>query len=68
MDHSLDLVRKAKSKLEASEKAHIKVDKKLKETLAQLTEVEKDQKNVESALKSYKKTSCECSGGPKKGG
>lgn len=39
--HSLDLVRKAESKLEASEKAHAEVDKKLKETLAQLTEVEK---------------------------
>lgn len=42
MDHSLDLVRKAKSsKLEAFEKAHTKVDKKLKETFTQLIEVEK---------------------------
>ena len=41
VDHSLDLARKAKGKLKASEKAHAEVDKKLKETLAQLTEVEK---------------------------
>ena len=41
MDHSLDMARKAKSKFEASKKAHTEVDKKLKETFAQLTEVEK---------------------------
>ena len=41
VDHSLDMARKAKSKFEASKKAHTEVDKKLKETFAQLTEVEK---------------------------
>lgn len=34
VNHSLGLTRKAKTKLEVVEKAHIKVDKKLKETLA----------------------------------
>lgn len=55
VDHSLVLARKAKTKLEAAEKAYAKADKKLKENLAQLTKVEKAQKNVESALKSYEK-------------
>ena len=55
MDHSLDLVRKAENKLEAAEKAHMEMDKKLKETLAQLTEVEKAQRNTESTLKGYEK-------------
>ena len=32
--HSLDLARKAENKLEAAEKAHTDVDKKLKKTLA----------------------------------
>ena len=41
MDRSFDLVRKAKKKLEDVEKAHAEVDKKLKETLVQLSEVEK---------------------------
>ena len=34
VDHFLDLARKAENKLEATEKAHLDVDKKLKETLA----------------------------------
>ena len=34
MDHSLDMARKAKNKLEAAKKAHADVDKKLKKTLA----------------------------------
>ena len=55
VDHSLDLVRKAENKLEAAEKAHVEMDKKLKETLAQLTEVEKAQRNTESTLKGYEK-------------
>ena len=41
VDHSLDVARKAKKGLEAVEKAHAEADKKLKETLAQLSEVEK---------------------------
>lgn len=55
VDHSLDLARKAKTKLEAAKKAYAEADKKLKENLAQLTKVEKAQKNVEFALKSYEK-------------
>ena len=50
VDHSLDVARKAEKGLEVAEKAHAEVDKKLKETLAQLSEVEKDQRNAEMAL------------------
>lgn len=53
VDHSLDLARMAENKLKASEKSHAKVDKKLKETFAQLIEVEKAYRNAESALKSF---------------
>ena len=34
VDHTLDQARQAEGKLAAAEKAHTKVDKKLKETLA----------------------------------
>ena len=34
MDHSLDMAREAKNKLEVAEKAYTDADKKLKETLA----------------------------------
>lgn len=55
MDHSLDVARDAKNKLEATEKAHTDVDKKLKETFTQLAEVEKAHRNAESAFKGYEK-------------
>ena len=55
VDHSLVLVRKAENKLEAIEKAHMEADKKLKETLAQLAEVEKAQRNAKFALEGYEK-------------
>ena len=55
VDHSLDLAREAKNRLEAADKAHSNADKKLKETLAQLTEVEKTHRNAEFALKGYEK-------------
>jgi len=41
VDHFLDLARKAENKLEVVKKAHTEADKRLKETLAQLTKVEK---------------------------
>ena len=41
MDHSLDVARDAKNKLEVAERAHSDADKKLRETLAQLAEVER---------------------------
>ena len=41
VDHSLDMARDAKNKLEATERAHADTDKKLKETLAQIVKVEK---------------------------
>ena len=47
VDHALDTVRDAKAKQEATEKAHSNADKKLKETIAQLAEVEKARRNVE---------------------
>ena len=55
VDHSLVVARKAEKGLEAAKKAHVEVDKKLKETLAQLSKVEKAQRNSESALKSYER-------------
>ena len=55
VDHSLDVARKAEKGLEVAKKAHVKVDKKLKETFAQLSEVEKAQRNAESAFKSFKR-------------
>lgn len=41
MDHALDQARQVEGKLTIAEKAHVEVDKKLKENLAQMTEVEK---------------------------
>ena len=55
VNHSLDVARKAEKGLEAAETAHVKVDKKLKETLGQLSEVEKAQRNVKSVLKGYER-------------
>ena len=55
VDCALDQARQAKGKLTATEKAWAQVDKKLKETLAQLIEAEKAQKNVEAALNSFEK-------------
>ena len=49
------MARDAKAKQEAAQRAHSDADKKLKETIAQLTEVEKARRNTESALKGYKK-------------
>ncbi|XP_065633565.1 uncharacterized protein LOC136069209 [Quercus suber] len=53
--HSLDMARDAKNKLEATESAYSDANKKLRETLAQLAEVEKAHRNVESAFKGYEK-------------
>lgn len=50
VDHSFDLARKADNKLEVAEKAHVKANKKLKKTLAQLSKVKRVQKNTELAL------------------
>lgn len=55
VEHSLDITRKAKTKVEAAERAHTEVGKKLKDTLAQLVEVERGQKNAKLALKSFEK-------------
>ena len=55
VDQSLNVVRKAEKGQETAEKAQTKANKKLKETLAQLFEVEKVQKNTESALKGYER-------------
>ena len=41
VDHSLDMARDAKNKLEATERANADTDKKLKETLSQIVKVEK---------------------------
>jgi len=55
VDHSLEVARDAKTKLEAAERAHVDVDKKFKETLAQLVEMEKVCRNAKSTLKGYEK-------------
>ena len=59
MDHSLDIAKEAKNKLEVAEKAHANKDKKLKETFIQLTEVKKAHRNAEFALKGYEKQATE---------
>ena len=53
VDHSLDVARQAKKGQKAIEKAYAEADKKLKETLAQLSEVQKAQRNAESTFKGY---------------
>lgn len=50
VDHSLDVARKAENNLEAAVKAQTEAEQKLKDTLAQLSEVEKAHKNAESSL------------------
>ena len=59
VDHSLKMARDAKAKQEVTERAHTDAEKKLKETIAQLAEVEKARNNVESALSSYEKQATE---------
>ena len=59
VDRALDQARQAKGKLTTTEKAWAKVEKKLKDTLAQLTKAEKTQKNVEAALNSFEKQAAE---------
>ena len=55
MDHALGQAHKAKGKLKATEKAHAETEKRLKDTLLHLAEVEKSRKNVESALAGFEK-------------
>ena len=50
----------AEGKLTVAEKAYAEVDKKLKETLVQLIEAEKAQKNAEAAMSSYEKQAAKC--------
>ena len=59
VDHSLKMARDAKANQKATERAHMDPNKKLKETIAQLAEVEKARNNVESALSSYEKQAVE---------
>lgn len=60
MDHALGQTREIKGKLETTERAHVEANKKLKETISQLAEVEKSRKNAEAALASYEKQAVEC--------
>ena len=55
VDHSLEMASGAKTKQEAAKRAHVNVDKKLKETTAQLAEVGKTYRNAKSTLKGYEK-------------
>ena len=54
VDHSLKVARDAKTKLEATERADVDMDKKLKETFAQLAEVEKAHRNAKSTLRAMR--------------
>lgn len=55
MDHTLGQANEVEGKIEAAEKAHAEFEKKLKDTLFHLVEVEKSRKNVETALTNYEK-------------
>ena len=55
VDHALGQTHEAEGKLGAAKKAHEETNKKLKETLSQLTKVEKSRKSAEAALASYEK-------------
>ena len=55
MDHSLETAKDAKAKQDVAERAHSDINKKLKETIAQLIEVKKARRNAESTLKGYEK-------------
>ena len=55
VNHAIDQARKAEGKLDAAKKAHVEADKNLKETFAQLIEVEKSRKNAKAALSSFEK-------------
>ena len=58
MDHALDQARQAKGKLKAVEKAPAEVDKRLKESLTNLTEAAK--KNAKATLTNYEKQTAKC--------
>ena len=55
VDHSLDVERMTEKCQEAAEKDRDEAEKKLKETLTQLFEVEKAQRNAEFTLKGYER-------------
>ncbi|KAL0008119.1 hypothetical protein SO802_009621 [Lithocarpus litseifolius] len=55
VDHALGQAHEAEGKLEATEKAHAVTERRLKDTLFHLAEVEKSQKNAKSALIGYEK-------------
>lgn len=55
VNHAIDRAHKAKGKLDAAKKAHVEADKNLKETFAQLIEVEKSRKNAKAALSNFEK-------------
>ena len=55
----MDKAWKAEGKLDTTEKAHVEVNKKLKETLTKLAEVEKAQKNAKVALNSFERQAIE---------
>lgn len=55
VNHTLGQAREADGKRETTEKADVKSKQRLKDTLFHLAEVEKSQKNTESALASFEK-------------
>lgn len=59
VDHSLGQAREAEGKLGVAKSTHEQTNKKLKETLSQLTAVEKSWKSADTALASYEKQAAE---------
>ena len=55
MDFALGQAREAEGKLEEVENTYVETEKRLKDTLFHLAEVEKSRKNVESALTRFRK-------------
>lgn len=55
VDHALGQALENEGKLETTEKAHSDFEKRLKDTLFHLAEVEKSRKNAESTLAGYEK-------------
>ena len=55
VNHALGQAREAGGKLEATEKAHAKTEKRLEDTFFHLAEVEKSRKNTEFALPWFEK-------------
>ena len=55
VNHALGQAREVEGKLQSAEKAHAESEKRLKDTLFHLAEVEKSRKNTECAFAGFEK-------------